>query len=147
MSLLVAVIAIGIATVSWLRPPHTEPPSPKSFTPEEVQEAKANVCNAYNKVDRLGKAVTTKDAGTNAAGAFAIAVNTRLGLHAAAQYLQAAIDDNPATPRELVDVIEKLLKAYNELAVDQLGDAPSAETTPVANAINDADVETKRLCK
>lgn len=126
---------------------HTEPPSPKAFTADEVQEAKTNVCNAYSKVDRLIRVVGRKNAGTDDAGTFAVAVNSRLGMHAGAQYLQTALENNPAAPPELAEATTKLIGAYYEMAVDLLGDAPDEETNPLVHAADDAYGVIRPVCK
>ena len=145
VSLLVALLAIAVATAAWLRTPRIDTPPPKTFTTQEVQEAKTNVCQAYKKVQRLNAAVTTKDAGGDPATAFSIAINARLGAIAGSQYLKSALE--PATPPELQAAIDKLSTTLYEMAIVQLGEAPAEETLPIAKEINAADAEVDRLCK
>ena len=147
VALLMAFLAIGVATASWFRTPRIESAPPKSFTTQEVQEAKANVCEAYGKVVRLINVVTNKDAGGDAAAAYAIVVNARLAGHVGGEYLSAALEANPATPPELAEAARKLSRAYHEMVIDQIGNAPKEETSPLAQAIDEGAAEMSRQCK
>lgn len=147
VSLLVAVVAIGVATAAWLRPPRAETPQHVSFTAAEVEEANANVCKAYSKVERLTSVVTSKDAGGDPAAAYTIVVNARLGAHAGGQYLSAALEKYPATPPELAAAAQKLSTAFYELVVDQIGNAPDSETSTLAQTIDEGAAEVGRQCK
>lgn len=147
VSLLVALVAIGVATAAWLRPPRIETPLPKTFTAAEVEEAKANVCKAYSKVVRLVNVVTSKDSGGDAAAAYTIVVNARLAGYVGGEYLSASLQANPATPPELAEAARKLSSAYHELVVDQIGNAPKEETSAVAQTIDDSAADLDRQCK
>lgn len=146
LSLVLAVVATGIAIAGWFRAPRVETAPPKTFTSHEMQEARSNVCDAYGKVRQLTTVVTGKDR-SDPASAFAIVVNARLGVHAGAQYLESKLLKNPATPVELTEEVQKLSDAYYEMAIGQLGDAPEGEMTPIVQSIDNADKEITRLCK
>lgn len=143
------MIAIVVASASWLRPtgdgsvPTVSPPP--QYTEEEVAEAKKAVCDAHDFVNRATQTAGRQTSDDPAIKA-AIAVNIRLGSTLSASYLLAKTDTHPATPPELEAAIRDLANAYQETTLTHLSDASEAELDAVYERLNSTDAAVDEAC-
>jgi hypothetical protein len=130
-SLAIALLALGVAIGSWFRPapdnkPTPPPPAP-AFNGQQVADAKAKVCAAYDRIHHAVLANTGRNGGSDPASVLGLAANARLALYDGGQYLMKTLAQQPATPADLATAVRALVDAYQELAVNYMAEAPDAE--------------------
>ncbi|TDH47910.1 hypothetical protein E2F47_26035 [Mycobacterium eburneum] len=146
-SLVVALVAVGVAIAAWLRPvPESSPPPPPSeptYSDQQIAKAKANVCEAYNTVSHAVLVNTHRPNPVpgDDVGALAAAANGRLALYAGGDYLLDRLAANPAAPGGLVKAIRSLANQSKEIGIAFLADEPDSVQEPLRRAL-DADVAT-----
>ena len=124
---LIAVVALGVAIWALLRPPSDTPPPPNA---QQVADAKARVCAAYNTVRTAVALQTQADVGTDPAASQAIAANARLAMAVGGQHL---IDNlSPAVPPELAELIRSLATDLQNLTINALAGTAGDEASQVA---------------
>lgn len=127
IAIAIAVVALAVAAGAWFRPlPKPEAPAAKVYTEQEVAEAKKAVCEAFGKASQT-LAVNSAKASVNPADSFVIAVNTRLAVQSANEFLSHSIASHPSTPPDLSSSIEQLAAAYEAIVLGQIGDASQPE--------------------
>lgn len=144
----VAVIAIAIAIGAWFRPaPKPETPAAKTYSEQEVTDAKKAVCDAYARTDRAVQATGRRNGGDDQTAVLAVAVNIRLALSESSSLLLRTLTENPAAPRELQEQTRLAANTYQDVAIDQLGDAPQEELAPLFKRADSTDAAIKQACK
>ena len=124
----IALIAVAVAIGAWFRPaPKAEEPAAKTYSEQEVADAKKAVCEAYKKVDRALTATTSRSNGGQPTDDVLISINVRLALTEGAQYLRTRLGEQPATPEPLAEAVRKATDAYQDIAIARLGEAPQSE--------------------
>ena len=87
---LITLVAVGAAVAAWLRPiPHTTsatPPAPV-YSEQQVADAKAKVCAAYEKVLKTSNVNSARTAGDDPNSQLLIAINWRQVFIASSIYL------------------------------------------------------------
>jgi hypothetical protein len=150
-SLVVALVAVGVAIAAWLRPIPDNSPAPPpepTYTDEQIADAKANVCEAYD-VTKNEVSINTHrpDMEGDEVGSLAAAAMKRLALYAAGDYLLDRLSTEPATPAELAEPVRSLANSYGEFGIHALNNEPDSVLDSIRRAA-DADIETiDRLCK
>jgi len=138
IAIVIALIAVAVAIAAWFRPaPKAETPAAKTYSEQEIADAKKAVCDAYERVDRALTATTSKGGGDQTTEDVLIGINVRLALTESAQYLLTRLAENPATPDVLAEAIRDASNAYQDIAIARLGEAPQSE---IDNIIRDGDV-------
>jgi hypothetical protein len=150
ISLVIAVIALGLAIGSWFRPPVANTPPQTEGTPQfsenEIDRAVTAVCDSYRKVREAITAAggqTSEDPNVR----FIIAVNARLAIHSNSSYLRQSLADNPALPPESARIFRDMAAAYDEILMGQLAGAPSDSFKEVNAKLDGTDVEAVEACK
>ena len=125
IAIVIAVIAVAVAIGAWFRPvPKPEVPAAKTYSDQEVADAKKAVCDAYGKAFN---ALTVNSRQTDDPNeALAVIANSRIAIHAAATYLMEMLNEQPATPAELAVPVSSLAKQYQSMLLDQIGNADRA---------------------
>jgi|SRR5690625_4388265 len=103
----IALVAFVVAVAGWFRPPAPPPAdTAPTYTDQQVADAKARACEAFDLVDQ-GVVLQTRPA-PNDEGAMveARAANARLAIFSGAIYLRDHVD--PAAPKKLVSEIQHL---------------------------------------
>jgi hypothetical protein len=147
-SLVIALVAVGVAIGAWFRP--TEPakaPSPPVYSDQQIAAAKADVCAAFTKVDHALGVAAARNGGTDPTAGLAVATGTRQVFEVGSRYLLTKLADEPATPSDVADAARKLASGYQEAAVDYLAQAGDSELKPALNNSDDATLTLRRLCK
>ncbi|BDB42262.1 hypothetical protein Mkiyose1665_39700 [Mycobacterium kiyosense] len=133
---------------AWLRPiPQYHPPAPPTYTSQQIADAKAKVCAAYGMVSRAIAATSSRDKGSDYTTQLASAVNARQALLAGSSYLSTTLENEPATPPDLVREVHKLSNAYQQLAIKLLGDSPEADINSSVHSGDEATTTVEGLCK
>lgn len=146
IAIVIAVIAVAVAVGAWFRPaPKPETPAAKTYSDQQVADAKKAVCDAF---DQVKKAVNTAGgkSGENPSDAFIVAVNIRVALATSSSYLIEVLDANPATPVDLADPIRNLARTYRQIAMEQLGDTSAADLDPLGRSADGQFAAIKKAC-
>lgn len=151
VALVVALIGLGVGIGGWFRPlPHNghASPTPPSYTDQQVADAKADVCTAYN-LSKNEVALNTHrpDFEGDPVGSLAAATMKRLSIYAAGDYILNKLAAQPATPTELANSLRSLASSYEEYAMRALNDQPNETLDALRNAV-DADIsQIDGLCR
>jgi hypothetical protein len=148
LSLGIAFVAIGIAIGAWFRPlPKNEPPPAPSYSSQQVAEAKAKVCAAYERVHHAVLANTGRSGDDDPTTLLGLAANARIALFDGGQYLLTTLQREPATARGLADATRALADSYQELALDYLAEATDATIATSRQAIETAGAKVRENCQ
>ncbi len=141
-ALVIAAIALAIAIAGWLRPPTSPPPeAPPTYTEQQVADAKAKACEAFDLVDR-GVVLQTsggENLGTNREDPTLIkaqAANARLSLVAGSTYLREHV--SPAAPANLAAEINHLADVLADLGARYLAGEKDSDPT-LATLLGDGE--------
>ena len=126
IAIVIALIAVAVAIAAWFRPaPKAETPAAKTYSEQEIADAKKAVCDAFGQTERALNTNSQK-AGAGPTDDRAVVANTRIAINAAGTYLALTISGQPATPPDLANSIRKLANQYQSMVLDQIGDADSS---------------------
>ena len=144
----VQLATLGVAIVGWFRPVPDKPPPVQTYTNEQVSEAKAKVCNAYEQVRKAGDLAGARNGGSDPTGVLAVATSTRQVLDAGSRYLMTKLAAEPATPRDLAVAVRKLADVYQELTINYLDGLSNSdpELGPLLRAGDEAHGVIQKLC-
>ena len=123
VALAIAVIAVVVAVAAWLRPAHDS----ASFSSQQADQAKKNVCAASLVVNKAVYADAKNPHPGDPIGVVAVAANVRLALLGGGAYLRQVVAAEPATS-------DGLAKAANSMAntLQQMGINYAANTATPA---------------
>src|ERR1700722_602116 len=150
LALALALVASGLAIVGWFRPspPPTAPPSKTpTYTEQQIFDAKARSCAAFDTVLKGVTLQTHGEASDDPAMRKAQAVNGQLSLVAGGGYLRDHLD--PATPAQLAAEIRKKADVLPALGANALAGAQNADQ-PQASLLTEAKssfAQVQELCK
>lgn len=134
----------GVA--AWFRAaPSTEGAS-AVYSEQQVSEAKAAVCEAFEQGQEALVAVGNKKS-SNPSEGFAFAVNSRLAVDAVMDDLRALLLDNPATPEPSRNAIKKLIDNYQDLLFKTLSDKSGPELESTFGSIDASVLRVRESCK
>jgi hypothetical protein len=145
---LVAVVAI----VGWLRPlEHHKPsasPAP-TFTDQEITNAKADVCAAFEKVQHALDLANSHAGSTDYTTQLAAAALTHETLDAGSRYLLTKLAAEPATPPDLAAAVRNEANAEQEALIGYLNGLTASDPAmqPALKADDEATATIRRLCK
>lgn len=144
-----ALIAIALAIAAWSRPTSDNSPpvvSEPQFSREEAAKAKAAVCESRILVNEAGSVAGGKIS-EDPEMKFVLAINIRLSSVAAADYMSAVLELNPAAPKSLSDSTRQLIAAYGRLNLLQMADATEQRLEPAYKYLDFADSEVAKACE
>jgi hypothetical protein len=119
----ITLVAVTAAVGAWPRPmPETKSavPSAPTFRDQQVADAKAKVCAAYQKVRRANETNATRNGGDDPNLQSLVAVNERQIYVASSAYLLTTLGDEPATPSDLAAAVRKLADEYQVVTLNFL---------------------------
>jgi hypothetical protein len=151
-ALVIALVALGVAIGSWFRPaPNnktpTAAPSAVTYSGQQVADAKASICGAYQQVRKAGDVAGSRSGGTDPIAMLAVATSSRQVFDVGSRYLSTKLAEQPATPSDLAAAVRKLASIYQQLAIDYLAESPDSELDPLVRAGNEAHSTIEGLCK
>jgi hypothetical protein len=141
------LVTLGVAIVGWFRPVPAKPPPAATYSNQQVADAKAKVCAAYEKVHLAVLANTGRSGGSDPTATLAVAANARLALYDGGEYLVKTLTQEPATPADLAGAIRALASAYQELAVDYMAEATDPEINSSFQAVETTGSKVSGMCK
>jgi hypothetical protein len=130
VAIVVALLALALAAASWFRPTHEETPATPQYSEQQIADAKKNLCAAYNTMYPAIKSagsLSSEDPNQK----FMISINTRLAFNSSADYLLAAVSQNPAGPSHLLDATRGLAISYQQIILAQTATAPQEQLKPM----------------
>ena len=147
IAIVIAVIAVAVAIGAWLRPaPKPEAPAAKTYSDQEVADAKSAVCDAFQNVIHTLDANKRKSS-VNPADSFAVAVNTRLAVETAAEHLAWAVEAHPALQSDLTSTLSDLASAYREIVMKQIGDADQTDLDTSYQKADKLQTDAAQVCQ
>jgi len=145
--LLITLVAVGAAVAAWLRPiPHSSPAAPAapSYSEQQVADAKAKVCAAYEKVQNATNINAARNGGDDPNTQLIVATTQRQVFVVGSAYLLTTLAEEPATPADLAAAANKLANLYQVVTLGGLVGDPD---DPAHDAANDAGFKIQGLCK
>ncbi len=144
--LLITLVAVGAAVAAWLRPiPHTTTaPKAPSYSDQQVADARAKVCAAYEKIHHANYVNSGRSGGDDPTAQLAVALNQRQIYEAGSAYLLTVLENEPATPPDLAAAARKLANIFQALTLDNLASDPAV---PEQDAANETALAIQGLCK
>lgn len=146
IAIAIAIAALAVAAGAWFRPlPKPEAPAAKVYTEQEVTDAKRAVCEAFAKASRALATAGAKPS-EEPAEAFTVAVNTRLALETASNFLAQTLEKSQATPAPLAEAIRELSRSYEAIALAQLSELSQSDINLIASAADSAVARINQSC-
>jgi len=147
--LIVALVAtLAVAIVGWFRPvPTSKPPAAPTYTSQQVADAKAKVCAAYEKVHEAVQTNFARDKGTDPNQQLLVAVTGQQALVAGSVYLQTTLSEQPAAPPDLTAAVRKLIDVFQSLTIEYLNGRGSPDVDPSLRAGDEATLAIEGICK
>ncbi|MDI3313416.1 MAG: hypothetical protein QJR12_03730 [Mycobacterium sp.] len=147
-----ALIVIGgVAIGGWFRPLPDNKPLPASpapiYTDQQVGEAKASVCAAFDKAHHALVVAGARNFGEDQVAKQVVAEGGWEALTTGSEYLLTTLAEEPATPPDLAQGIRKLAKLYQILALNFISDVSHSEQDSVLRNSDEATLTIERLCK
>jgi hypothetical protein len=135
-----------------LRPMQDHKPSAlpaPTYTDQQVANAKANVCAAFEKVQHAVDLAHSHVGSTDYNTQLTAAALANLALDAGSRYLLTKLADEPATPPDLAAAVRNEANAEQEALIGYLNGLPASDPQmqPAVNASNEATATVRRLCK
>lgn len=135
IALVFALVAVALAAWALLQPADasttTAPdPEPAAFTDQQIADANARACTAFNIVRNAVSLQTNADPGSDDVALNAAAANARLSLAAGGIYLRSHVD--PATPAPLAESIRVFADQLEDTAMNQLAGVPNDDPAQAA---------------
>jgi hypothetical protein len=141
----ITLVAVAAAVAAWLRPmPETKSAAALTFGEQQVADAKAKVCAAYQKVRRANEANAARNGGDDPNVQLLVAVNERQIYVASSAYLLTTLGDEPATPSDLAVAVRKLADEYQVVTLNFLASDTSKQER---DAADQAWSSIQSLCK
>jgi hypothetical protein len=140
------LVTLVVAIVGWFRPIPAKPPPVPTYSQQQVADAKAHVCAAYEKVHHA-VGLTSGRSSDDPTMHLAIATSGRQALDVGGNYLLSTLAQEPATPPDLAAAVRKLATTFQELTVDYLAEVSDSELDPLLRTSDQASVTIESLCK
>jgi hypothetical protein len=148
IAIVIALIAVAVAIGAWFRPaPKPETPAAKTYSDQEVADAKKAVCDAFDTVHNIVGINTGRDGGSDPTAILAVAANARIALYDGADYLLEILAKNPATPADLSASVNNLADTFRYLTIQYLANKQSAELEAPLRDADAATVAIQASCK
>jgi hypothetical protein len=143
----ITLVAVAAAVAAWLRPMPAEKsaaPPAETSSAQQVADAKAKVCAAYEKVLKTSNVNSARTAGDDPNSQLLIAINWRQVFIASSIYLSTTLAEQPAAPPDLSTEVKNLIDLYQVVTLDgMVGDRNDAGH----NAANETGAKIQELCK
>jgi hypothetical protein len=140
-----ALVAVGLAGWSLLRPVNTGTAAPPSE--QQIADAGKQACGAMSTVGSAVSLQTHVDLGADPVAVQAVAANARLSMAAGGPYLLAHLD--PATPQPLAGAIRSFAGNLQDIAMNTLAGVPNADPAQAVRLGNaqKSSAQITDLCK
>lgn len=147
IAIVVAVIAIAVAIGAWFRPmPKPEAPAAKTYSDQEVADAKKAACDAFDRGQKTLD-VTGAKVATNPSDSFTVAVNSRVAIGAISNYWRSTLQHHPATPAEVENVLSSLADQYESILLTQLAEGSRTDLDALYASVDESVPKMTQACK
>ena len=150
-ALVIALSALGVSIGSWFRPAPASKsaaePHAVTYSQQQVADAKAKVCGAYEQVRKAGDEAGERSGGTDPTAQLAVATSSRQVFDVGSRYLSTKLAEFPAAPPDLASAVKNLASIYQQLAIGYLAGAPDSELDPLVRAGTEAHSRIEGMCK
>jgi hypothetical protein len=148
IAIVIALIAVAVAIGAWFRPaPKPETPAAKTYSDQEVANAKKAVCDAFDTVHDAVRINTGRDGGSDPTAILAVAANARLSMYGGAGYLVDTLEKNPATPSELSESVRKLADTFRFLTIQFMINKQNSDLDEPLREADSATASIQSICK
>ncbi|BBY58886.1 hypothetical protein [Mycolicibacterium sarraceniae] len=146
IAVVVAVIAIGVAIGAWFRPmPKPEAPTARTYSDQEVADAKKAVCDAYGKA--INALTVNSQQPDSPNEALAVVANSRVAIHVASTYLATVLAQQLAAPEEVATPMKALANQYQSMILDQIGNSDRSTLDADYRAADSLTPKISQACK
>ena len=150
-TLVIALIATGLAIIGWFRPTPVTPTASPSTSPtygeQQISDAKSHACNAFETVQKGVKLQTNEAASADPATRKAQATAGQLSVVAGGWYLKDHLE--PALPATIKSAVQHLADLLLDLGANYI--AGEHDSDPVQGALRTDTVsafgQVHDLCK
>jgi hypothetical protein len=142
-ALALAVIAVALAAMAYLRPAHHN-----ASVVQQSGDAKANVCSAFASA-RQAVVINTHMQSPNindAVAELSVATNARLALIGGGSYLHERIAANSAAPADLANAATSMANTIEQLGINYLTDAAPDVQAAVRKDLDNEITQITKLC-
>lgn len=147
IAIVIALIAVAVAIAAWFRPaPKAETPAAKTYSEQEIADAKKAVCDAFGQTQQTLK-VTGSKASEDPTQTFIIAINSRVAIETASSYLHSKAQSNQAAPKDVAEKVTQLADIYRVVLLKQLADATRDDLKPLYDSLDASTEEVTEACK
>ncbi|WP_163696620.1 hypothetical protein [Mycolicibacterium sarraceniae] len=147
IAIVIAVIAVAVAIGAWFRPmPKPDTPAAKTYSEQEVADAKKAVCDAFDRGQQT-LSVTGSKVSTNPTDSFAIALNSRITINSVIAYWRATLERQPATASDLTNNIKSLIDLYQDILFTVLADGIKTDLDGLYASVDDLVPKVTQACK
>jgi hypothetical protein len=138
----IAVIAVVVAVAAWLRPAHDS-----SFSAQQSDQAKKNVCAASLVVNKAVYADAKNPHPGDPVGVVAVAANVRLALLGGGAYLRQVVAAEPATSDGLAKAANSMANTLQQMGINYAANtATPAVLGPLQQDLNSEMKQINTLC-
>lgn len=147
IAIVIALIAVAVAIGAWFRPlPKPETPAAKTYSDQEVADAKKAVCDAFDRGQKTLD-VTGSKVGANPNDTFTVAVNSRVAIGAISTYWRSTLQKYPATPSEVAKILSSLADLYENILLTQLAEGSRSDLDALYASADDSVPKLTQACK
>ncbi|WP_328350335.1 hypothetical protein OG976_15580 [Mycobacterium sp. NBC_00419] len=147
IAIVIALIAVAVAIGAWFRPaPKAEAPAAKTYSEQEVADAKKAVCDAFDTVHEAVRINTGRDGGSDPTATLAVAANARLSMYGGADYLMETLQKHPATPADLSASVQKLADTFRVLTIQFMINKQNSDLEEPLREADSATTAIQSIC-
>jgi hypothetical protein len=141
-ALAIALIAVVVAVVAWLRPMRAQ-----SYSAEQSAQAKKNVCAAWAPVRKSVWVGTPNPRPGDPVAQDAVAANVRLAMIGGGSFLKETVASEPATPDNLAKAIDSVAHTLQWMGVYYLARMDTQDVIgPLKHDLDSEGVVVDKLC-
>jgi hypothetical protein len=141
-ALILAVVAVAVSTLAWLRPTHAH-----SYSAQQSAQAKKNVCAAWAPVRRSVWVGTPNPRPGDPVAQDAVAANVRLAMIGGGSFLKETVASEPATPDDLAKAIDAVAHTFQWMGVYYLARIDTQDVIgPLKHDLDSEGVVVDKLC-
>jgi hypothetical protein len=139
-ALAIAVIAVAAAIMAWLRP------QGPSFSSQQSEGAKANVCAAYSTARKAVVMKYPKPKPGDVVAEHWVASEERLALLGGGAYLRQATAAEPAAPADLVKAVNSMGNTLQQMGLEYIARADKSVWEPLRKDLGSEIGQINKMC-
>jgi hypothetical protein len=142
-------LAIGVTIGAWWWPGSNNSAAAPTYTDQQIADAKAKICVAFDKVHQAVSMNTNRSPGDDPTSVLTVATSARQTLDFGNTYLLAKLAEEPATPQDLAEAVRKVANSYKELTLGYLDGLDNSDPSlkPAMSTLEEQTPKIESLCK